>query len=307
MKKALFAGILASFFFAFTFILNRSMHLGGGSWVWSACLRYYFTLPILWAVLLFQGEGGLGRIFREIRRQPLTWLWWSTVGFGLFYAPLSLGSQYGEAWLTAATWQVTIVAGVLLTSAVRAPAVARAAAGLVDGDPGGHLCAPGQHCRRTPLRGTGSGPAAHSAGGGVLSAGQPQTHAVLSAGDFHPGTEDRHDPLFHALLAGAGRLGCGRCGPALRRTGDPVGGCGTLLGCGCHSALLLGHRSGAQKTPGSWRSSKPPSPAEWSFPCWAVSCRSVAHSPLPGALGLVGLCLIVGGMVGGSLSAGKQA
>ena len=115
MKKALFAGILASFFFAFTFILNRSMHLGGGSWVWSACLRYYFTLPILWAVLLFQGKGGLGRIFREIRRQPLTWLWWSTVGFGLFYAPLSLGSQYGEAWLTAATWQVTIVAGVLLT------------------------------------------------------------------------------------------------------------------------------------------------------------------------------------------------
>ena len=30
MKKALGAGILASFFFAFTFILNRSMHLGGG-------------------------------------------------------------------------------------------------------------------------------------------------------------------------------------------------------------------------------------------------------------------------------------
>ena len=32
-EKALFAGILASFFFAFTFILHRSMHLGGGSWV----------------------------------------------------------------------------------------------------------------------------------------------------------------------------------------------------------------------------------------------------------------------------------
>ena len=27
MKKALFYGILASFFFAFTFLLNRSMHL----------------------------------------------------------------------------------------------------------------------------------------------------------------------------------------------------------------------------------------------------------------------------------------
>ena len=35
-------------------------------------------------------------------------------------------------------------------SAVRAPD-SHAAAGLVDGDPGGHLCAPGQHCRRTPL------------------------------------------------------------------------------------------------------------------------------------------------------------
>lgn len=27
MKKALFYGILASFFFAFTFLLNRSMHV----------------------------------------------------------------------------------------------------------------------------------------------------------------------------------------------------------------------------------------------------------------------------------------
>lgn len=101
-------------------------------------------------MLLFQGKGGLGRIFREIRRQPLTWLWWSTVGFGLFYAPLSLGSQYGEAWLTAATWQVTIVAGVLLTP-LFGHRIPMRAAGLVDGDPGGHLCAPGQHCRRTPL------------------------------------------------------------------------------------------------------------------------------------------------------------
>lgn len=51
MKKALFYGILASFFFAFTFLLNRSMHLAGGYWLWSACLRYLFTFPILAAVL----------------------------------------------------------------------------------------------------------------------------------------------------------------------------------------------------------------------------------------------------------------
>ena len=51
MKKALGYGILASFFFAFTFILNRSMNLGGGYWLWSACLRYLFMLPML-AVLV---------------------------------------------------------------------------------------------------------------------------------------------------------------------------------------------------------------------------------------------------------------
>ena len=38
MKKALFYGILASFFFAFTFILNRSMNLAGGYWLWSLSL-----------------------------------------------------------------------------------------------------------------------------------------------------------------------------------------------------------------------------------------------------------------------------
>ena len=40
---------------------------------------------------------------------------WSTVGFGLFYAPLTFGSVFGESWLAAATWQLTIVAGVVLT------------------------------------------------------------------------------------------------------------------------------------------------------------------------------------------------
>ena len=56
MKKALFYGILASFFFAFTFLLNRSMHLAGGYWLWSACLRYLFTFPILAAVLAISGK-----------------------------------------------------------------------------------------------------------------------------------------------------------------------------------------------------------------------------------------------------------
>ena len=109
MKKALPLGLLASFFFAFTFILNRSMHLLGGSWVWSASLRYLFTFPVF-ALLVWRG-GGFSRVHGAIRRAPLTWLVWSTIGFGLFYAPISFAGDHGESWLIAASWQVTIVMG----------------------------------------------------------------------------------------------------------------------------------------------------------------------------------------------------
>lgn len=113
MKKALFLGIAGSFFFAFTFILNRSMNLGGGYWLWSACLRYIFTLPMM-AFLICRNRG-IQEVLSEIRKKPAGWFLWSIVGFGMFYAPLTLASVYGESWLVAASWQMTIVAGVLLT------------------------------------------------------------------------------------------------------------------------------------------------------------------------------------------------
>ena len=46
---------------------------------------------------------------------PKEWLVWSIVGFGLFYAPLSFAGAFGPGWLVASTWQITIVAGILLT------------------------------------------------------------------------------------------------------------------------------------------------------------------------------------------------
>jgi len=111
--RALWYGILGALFFAFTFIFNRSMNLSGGSWVWSASLRYLFSLPML-AVLAWR-KGELAGVLSAIKKEPLTWLVWSTVGFGLFYGPLSLASIYGESWFVAATWQITILAGLLLT------------------------------------------------------------------------------------------------------------------------------------------------------------------------------------------------
>lgn len=113
MKKALPYGILASLFFAFTFIFNRSMNLSGGYWLWSACLRYIFMLPMLW--LLTKCQHGTETVIKDIKGSAFYWVLWSTVGFGFFYMPLTMASVYGESWFVAATWQITIVAGILLT------------------------------------------------------------------------------------------------------------------------------------------------------------------------------------------------
>lgn len=105
--------MLGSLFFSFTFILNRSMSLTGGNFIWSASLRYFFTLIPLWAYLKYRGR--LGVVHKEILANKFQWLLWSIVGFGLFYLPLTFASNYGTSWLVAASWQFTIVAGTLLT------------------------------------------------------------------------------------------------------------------------------------------------------------------------------------------------
>lgn len=89
------------------------MNLGGGYFLWSAVLRYLFMLPVLWCIVQVKGE--VKTVITSIRKQPVPWLLWSTVGFGFFYMPLTMASIYGESWFVAATWQITIVAGVLLT------------------------------------------------------------------------------------------------------------------------------------------------------------------------------------------------
>lgn len=111
--KAIAAGVLASFFFAFTFILNRAMDLQGGSWIWSASLRYYFMVPLLLIIVMYRGN--LKQLFQYMKSNPKEWLLWSIIGFGLFYAPLSFAGAFGPGWLVASTWQITIIAGILLT------------------------------------------------------------------------------------------------------------------------------------------------------------------------------------------------
>ncbi|WP_206740136.1 multidrug resistance efflux transporter family protein [Streptomyces lydicus] len=103
-------GLLAAACFAITFVLNRWMSVLGGSWMWSASLRFLFMVVPL--VALVAVRGGLPGVLRTLRARPLTWLLWSTVGFGLFYAPLTWAGQAGAGWLVASTWQLVIVAGI---------------------------------------------------------------------------------------------------------------------------------------------------------------------------------------------------
>ena len=106
-------GILSSMFFAVTFILNRSMELSGGSWLWSSSLRYFFMLPFLIGIVYYRK--GFPPMKKEIFGQPLPFFVWSVVGFVLFYAPLTYAAAFSPGWLVAGTWQLTILAGVLLT------------------------------------------------------------------------------------------------------------------------------------------------------------------------------------------------
>ena len=105
-------GIISALFFAFTFILNHAMELDGGSWLWSASLRYFFMLPFLIIIVLWRK--GSTPLFIEMKRNPTQWFVWSFVGFVLFYAPLTFAAAFGPGWLVSGTWQFTIVAGVLL-------------------------------------------------------------------------------------------------------------------------------------------------------------------------------------------------
>jgi drug/metabolite transporter (DMT)-like permease len=110
--KAILIGIVSSLFFAVTFILNRSMELSGGSWLWSSSLRYLFMVPFLIGIVLIRGN--MKELLHELKTNPVTWILWSTIGFGLFYAPLTFAAASGPGWLVAGTWQFVIIAGLLV-------------------------------------------------------------------------------------------------------------------------------------------------------------------------------------------------
>lgn len=110
--RPILIGLVGALFFSFAFVFNRSMELAGGSWVWSSSLRYYFMLIIL--LFIVRGKKNVMPVLQHIRKKPIPWLIWSTVGFGTFYATLTYATVHAPGWLVAATFQLNIVAGSLL-------------------------------------------------------------------------------------------------------------------------------------------------------------------------------------------------
>lgn len=104
--------LAAALFFTATYVLNRAMATGGGHWAWAAALRYLLTLPMLAAVLPWQG--GFRPVWRALRQHPGPWLLWSGIGFTLFCLCLTWAAAYAPSWLVASTFQFTVIAGMLL-------------------------------------------------------------------------------------------------------------------------------------------------------------------------------------------------
>ena len=110
VARLLILGAMAALFFSSTFVLNRAMSLDGGPWVWSASLRYAFMLPILIAwTLASGGVRGLRDTLALFAAHPLFWTLAGSVGFGVFYAGVTLASVFSPGWVVATTWQVTIL------------------------------------------------------------------------------------------------------------------------------------------------------------------------------------------------------
>lgn len=114
-RKAFWIGLTSSLFFSLTFLLNRSMSLSGGHFLWTSALRYLFLFPLLYLTVRLGGQDRIQQAHAVLRAHPRPWLIWSIVGFWVFYFFLCLGSGFGPSWLVAAVWQLTLVFGVLLT------------------------------------------------------------------------------------------------------------------------------------------------------------------------------------------------
>lgn len=110
--KAILWGIAASFFLSSTFIINSLLSTAGGNWAWTAGLRSIFLIPVIAIVLLANRQ--LKKTLQAVVRYPVLFLKWGIIVFGVLYTALALAALWSPGWMVAATFQINILAGILL-------------------------------------------------------------------------------------------------------------------------------------------------------------------------------------------------
>lgn len=114
--RAIIWGITASLFLSSTFIINSLISGAGGHWAWTAALRSIFLIPILGLVVFVAKQ--LRSTIAAIRQAPWIFLKWGIIGFGCLYTSLALASLWSPGWMVAATFQINILAGILLAPVI---------------------------------------------------------------------------------------------------------------------------------------------------------------------------------------------
>lgn len=111
MIRLILLGLLAAAFFSATFILNRSMSLSGGHWVWSSSLRFFYMFFLLVGLILVnRGVNYLRDVITIFIRNAKFWLIAGSIGFGIFYSLLCYAADHAPGWVVAGTWQLTVIA-----------------------------------------------------------------------------------------------------------------------------------------------------------------------------------------------------
>ncbi len=110
---AIIIGLISSMFFSATFVVTKAMGVGGTNWAWTACLRFVLAIPFLFLIVLMRGN--LNGLFKSIKQKFWRWMLWGNLAGVGFYFMLSFASLFAPSWLISGTWQITILAGILLS------------------------------------------------------------------------------------------------------------------------------------------------------------------------------------------------
>jgi len=111
----LFLGLVSSFLFSVTFLVNRLISLDGGHWFFSGSLRVIYAI-ILFSLgfILFKGFSYFKLVLKEYLEHFIFWTIAGTIGFGFFYSLLCFAAEFSPAWIVATTWQITIISSLFV-------------------------------------------------------------------------------------------------------------------------------------------------------------------------------------------------